>query len=53
MKSQGRDWSCNVVGDCPGKRGRYCILQRIERSLSKEKHDLKKGGNEYITSEIG
>jgi hypothetical protein len=31
MKSQGRDWACNVVGDCPSKRGRQCILQKMAK----------------------
>jgi hypothetical protein len=42
--SQGRDWAYDIVGDCPGKRGRCCILQRMARILiSKEGCDWKKG----------
>jgi hypothetical protein len=42
--SQSRDWACNVVGDCSGKRGRCCILQKMAKILiSKEGHDWKRG----------
>jgi hypothetical protein len=54
MKSQSRDWACNVVGYCPSKRGRHCILQRVAKILiSKEGHNWKGGKNKYVTSEIG
>jgi hypothetical protein len=42
LKSQSRDWACNVVGDCPGKRGRYCILQRIAKSWSVKRGLIEK-----------
>jgi hypothetical protein len=44
LKSQGRDWACNVVGDCPGKRGRYCILQRIAKSWSIKRGIIERRG---------
>jgi hypothetical protein len=41
--SQSRDWARNVVGDCPGKRGRYCILQKMAKILvSKEEQYFKR-----------
>jgi hypothetical protein len=44
MKSKSRDWACNVLGDCPGKRSWYRILQRIAKILiSKEGHSGKGG----------
>jgi hypothetical protein len=42
--SQGRDWTCDIVGDCPGKSGRCCILQKVAKNLiSKEGHDWRGG----------
>jgi hypothetical protein len=44
LKSQSRDWACNVVGDCPSKRGRYCILQRIAKSWSVNRSIIERRG---------
>jgi hypothetical protein len=39
---QGRDWACNVIRDCPGKRGRFYVLQENDRIVaSKEEYDSK------------
>jgi hypothetical protein len=53
---QSRDWACDIIGNCPGKRSRFYILQ-------KGKNYNQQGGvwlrtnvrkkNEHITSEVG
>jgi hypothetical protein len=37
--SQSRDWAFDLIGDCPGKRGRYCILQNDRIMISEEEYD--------------
>jgi hypothetical protein len=37
--SQSRDWAFNLLKDCPGKRGRYCILQNDRIMISEEEYD--------------
>jgi hypothetical protein len=32
--SQSRDWASNIIGDCPGKWGRFYILQKMTESGS-------------------
>jgi hypothetical protein len=51
--SQSRDWACNVVRDCPGKRGRCCILQKMAKILISKEGMIEKRENKFITSEIG
>jgi hypothetical protein len=31
IKSQGRDWACNIVRNCPSSRGRHYILQKVTK----------------------
>jgi hypothetical protein len=37
--SQSRDWAFNLIEDCPGKWGRYCILQNDKIMISEEEYD--------------
>jgi hypothetical protein len=39
--SQSRDWTFDIIGDCPGKWGRYYVVQKMTESLS-----VKRGMNE-------
>jgi hypothetical protein len=42
--SQGKDWTYDIAGDCPGKRCRCCILQKNTESGSVKKDMIEKRG---------
>jgi hypothetical protein len=33
FKSQSRNWIYCIINDCPGSRGRYCVLQRMVKIM--------------------
>jgi hypothetical protein len=53
FKSQGRNWIYCIVNDCPGLRGRHCILQGIVKIMVSKGNIGSKRENHDVTSEVG
>jgi hypothetical protein len=51
FKPQGRNWIYCIINDCPGLRGRHCILQgMVKIMVSKKMFDLKRKKLCYLWS---
>jgi hypothetical protein len=54
--SQSRDWACDIIGNCPDKRGRFYILRKGQ-SYNQQggvwlRTNVRKE-DEHITSDVG
>jgi hypothetical protein len=39
IKSQGRNWACSIIRDCPSWRSRHCVMQEVAKiMISEEGH---------------
>jgi hypothetical protein len=52
-KSQCWDWAYCIISNCPGSRGRHCILQVKIKIMVRGRNVWFGEKDNYVTSEVG
>jgi hypothetical protein len=53
FKSQSRNRIYCIINDCPGSRGRHCILQGVVKIMVSKRNVWSEEKDNYVTSEVG
>jgi hypothetical protein len=53
FKSQSRNWIYCIINDCPGSRGRHCILQQVVKVMVSKRNVWSEEKDNYVTYEVG